>query len=421
MANLPTCLVQCVVYDNDGAPVLGAEVLAKLDRAEVYNGYVVPASTVAFTNADGVCSLALWPNALGATESSYLIRIQTPVGKTIKLTATVPNVSTANLHEIANLPAYDGKSDGQLAIEAAIAAVAPAVAAKNEAVAAADIAVAKSQEIIVSADAAANAALSAENNAAAVEANAAQVAEFENLAQDHAAQAALKVVAAETAANNAISAKIAVEEIQVSVEGFAETAGTKAAAAASSASAAESAETSAKSEALKSKAWASKTDAEVEPGAGFGAKKYALDASSSAQSAGESANVATVKAAEVEANAQAITEKSLLAEQQATQAEAAKEAALLAKTEAEGAESRAGTHASNSELHANAAADSEAGALAIFGNTQAMQAAVNTAVNSAIAAEASAGVYNAVQQAFVQQAVSLVETQTIVVQHHAFA
>ena len=127
---LPTCRVHCAIFDNDGSPVAGAVVTAKLDRFEVYQGYVVPDIETATTDETGACTLALWPNALGATASSYAVKIVAPNGRTQRLTVTVPNVADANLHEIANLPPYEGKPDGQLIIDAAVAAVAPAVAAK---------------------------------------------------------------------------------------------------------------------------------------------------------------------------------------------------------------------------------------------------------------------------------------------------
>ena len=135
---LPTCRVHCAIFDNDGAPIEGAAVTAALNRFEVYQGYVVPDLETATTDADGTCTLALWPNALGATASSYAVKIVAPNGRTQRLTVTVPNVADANLHEIANLPPYEGKPDGQLIIDAAVAAVAPAVAAKIAAEAARD-------------------------------------------------------------------------------------------------------------------------------------------------------------------------------------------------------------------------------------------------------------------------------------------
>lgn len=130
---LPTCRIHCAVFDNDGSPIAGAVVTAKLDRFEVYQGYVVPDIETATTDETGTCVLALWPNALGATASSYAVKIVAPNGRTQRLTVTVPNVADANLHEIAVLPPYEGKPDGQLAIEAAWLADQHRIAAESAA------------------------------------------------------------------------------------------------------------------------------------------------------------------------------------------------------------------------------------------------------------------------------------------------
>lgn len=200
---LPTCNVLCTIYDNDGSPVAGAIVSARLNRFEVYQGYVVPDLEKATTNAAGQCTLKLWPNQLGSTESSYDVRISAPNGKTLRTTATVPNVANTELHLISNLPAYDGKPDGQLIIDEAIAAVAPAVAAK----------------------------IAAQAAQAAAEAAAAEAA-----------------AAVETIQNDAIApaidAKNAAQAAQAAAESAASLAGTRANAAASSASTASNAASS---------------------------------------------------------------------------------------------------------------------------------------------------------------------------------
>ena len=270
---LPTCAVSCTVHDQAGRPEVGATVTARLSSYEVYQGYVVPEVVTATTDAYGVCVLNLWPNQLGAVESLYNITITPTAGRALRTTATVPNQSSAQLHLIAELPPYEGKTDGQLILD--------------EAVAAGAVAVAKAAEAGASATAAAGSASSAEADAAAAELSKTASALSATQAGQSAAQAAEAKLAAEDAESNASTY---------------------------------SALTSAKADEAAASALASagsKTDAEA------------------------AAAIATAKA--TEANA------------------------------------------------------------------------------SAAAAEASAGVYNAVQQAFVQQAVSLVETQTIVVQHHAFA
>lgn len=127
---LPTCNVRCAVHENDGTPVAGALITARLDRFEIHDGYVVPELVEATTDAAGLATLALWPNALGATASTYQIRIIAPNGMALRTTATVPAVPDIDLHLIAELPAYEGKPEGQLIIDAAIAAAAPAIDAQ---------------------------------------------------------------------------------------------------------------------------------------------------------------------------------------------------------------------------------------------------------------------------------------------------
>jgi hypothetical protein len=149
---LPTCAVSCSVSDDSGDPVAGAVITARLDRFEIYEGYVVPTLTEVTTNASGTAVLNLWPNQLGSTASVYTIRIVAPNGKTLKTTATVPNVASASLHLIANLPAYEGKSDGQLYLDSVVSTT---TAAQVAAVAAKDIAVTKAAEAAASAASAA--------------------------------------------------------------------------------------------------------------------------------------------------------------------------------------------------------------------------------------------------------------------------
>lgn len=124
---LMTCAVRCVVHDEAGQPVEGARISATLNRHEVYDGYVVPTLVEGMTDAAGEAVLALWPNQLGATESLYVVRIALPSGQKLSVNAVVPNVASAYLHQIAQVPVYPGKTDGQLMLDAAVAAVAPAV------------------------------------------------------------------------------------------------------------------------------------------------------------------------------------------------------------------------------------------------------------------------------------------------------
>lgn len=127
MSNLPTVNVRCLVHDQSGAPVSGARVTAQLTALEVNAGYVTPAVTRAFTDNNGVATLPLWPNELGATATRYQFKIYNPVSKQlVALYATVPN-SDCDLHVIADLPPYAGKSESQVALDAALAAAAVSI------------------------------------------------------------------------------------------------------------------------------------------------------------------------------------------------------------------------------------------------------------------------------------------------------
>ena len=47
---VPTCAVTCVVNSQLGTPEVGATVRAKLNRYEIYDGYIVPELVTAVTD-----------------------------------------------------------------------------------------------------------------------------------------------------------------------------------------------------------------------------------------------------------------------------------------------------------------------------------------------------------------------------------
>lgn len=118
---LVTVPVFVAVNDSSGAPVARAAIVAKLSQPEVYMGYVIPVEVAAITDDNGTAVLNLWPNVLGVTQSVYDIKIIPPSGKNLRLTATIPN-RACTLAEVADVPPYPGKTDGQLASELAVAA-----------------------------------------------------------------------------------------------------------------------------------------------------------------------------------------------------------------------------------------------------------------------------------------------------------
>lgn len=129
---ITTVAVTIHVDDTSGA-LEGAKVNAKLNRTEVYQGHIVPKFTTATTDVNGDATLNLWPNVLGSTESSYEITITDPNSRNIaSFLATIPN-SACNLWDVANLPAYPGKSDSQRAADAALVSETAAAASETAA------------------------------------------------------------------------------------------------------------------------------------------------------------------------------------------------------------------------------------------------------------------------------------------------
>ncbi len=120
---LPTCAVLCQVHSQDGQPEVGATVSARLTRfdGEAWR-FVSPKPEQAVTAANGECTLHLWRNARGDTESQYLVKIRTTSGAALEMVATVPDTDSTNLRQISNLPAYPGRSPQQINIDAAIEA-----------------------------------------------------------------------------------------------------------------------------------------------------------------------------------------------------------------------------------------------------------------------------------------------------------
>ena len=283
---LPTCAVSCTVHDQAGRPEVGATVTARLSSYEVYQGYVVPEVVTATTDAYGVCVLNLWPNQLGAVESLYNITITPTAGRALRTTATVPNQSSAQLHLIAELPPYDGKTDGQLILDEAVAAAAIATAKATEADASADASA-------VSAIESGNSATSSGQSKVAAESAADQAAIYEAQAKSHATTAGAKAGESTASATSAAASAAAADNSE-------DAAALSAAAAAASKTAAETAAASAESDRIQTGLDAEATAADrVQTGLDRTA------AASSETAAEAAAATATTKAAEADASADA--------------------------------------------------------------------------------------------------------------------
>ena len=104
--SIPTVPVTVRLFDQDGNPVAGATVTAKLTTTERYGGYVVPKEYRGETDANGVAVVNVFPNELGTEGSEYKFKIvDMATGKTVSVYATVPN-APCELHQISELEPY---------------------------------------------------------------------------------------------------------------------------------------------------------------------------------------------------------------------------------------------------------------------------------------------------------------------------
>lgn len=280
--------VTCYAADQNGNPVVGATVTAVLNRVDVDPavGYVMPEEITGTSDENGICVLRLWPNQLGSTQSQYIFLIENPdTEQVLKLLATVPDAN-CNLHLVANLPAYPGKSDGQLAVDAILEVVAP------------------------------------------VQANADQVA------ADRLVVAAATADAVEAAVSAGDSADVAIAQAGIATTKASE-ANTSQLAALASEVAAEAAQTAAENaqavvQASQNAAYASETNA---AGSATTASTKASEAADSATNAANSATTATTKAGEASASATAANSSRIAAQSAETTAVAAKNDIISMHTE----------------------------------------------------------------------------------------
>ena len=210
---LTTCAVSFRVFTDDGLPDVGATVSAVLNQYEIYNGYVVPELVTGKTNSNGLVVLNLWPNQLGSTSSMYTIKITGSNGKKLRTTAVVPNVTYANIEDIAELPAYEGKTEGQLILTSAVAAGALAVSKAAEAQLSANAASSSQSSSAASANAS---ALSAANSASSATTSTTKASESAASATASAASAATATTKASEAAASAVST--ALDRVQTGLD-----------------------------------------------------------------------------------------------------------------------------------------------------------------------------------------------------------
>ena len=99
---LPVCQVTATILDASGSPVVGAQVTARLSGAVAYLGLIVPTADSGTTDANGQCTLALWPNALSTPDTTYSFEVLPPgaIWPLYFHDLTVPNVSSITLEEL---------------------------------------------------------------------------------------------------------------------------------------------------------------------------------------------------------------------------------------------------------------------------------------------------------------------------------
>lgn len=325
-----TVPVTCTASDQNGNPVAGARVTAKLNQTEIYLGHIVPESITALADANGIAILNLWPNALGTQGSMYRVTATSPdTGrKYLDAMVSVPN-SACNLHQImttAPYPAIDASAQALAAAQGALALV----------TAQAGIATTQASAASISAGNASTSATNAASSATAASGSAAAALASANGASSSAATAATQAGISTTKAGEAAAS--------------AGTANTQAGIATTQAALATTNGQSQVALAAAQVALAT-TQAGNAVGSANAANASANAASNSNTSAGNSATASANSAAASAASAITATAQ---------------------------AESSAGA--------AIASANSAAASLAIYGNTTIMEAAVSsTASNAAIA------------------------------------
>ena len=431
--SIPTVAVTCVARDQNGNPVAGGIFKARLNRTEIYQGFVVPEQVSGVADANGVCVLQLWPNELGANASSYRITATNPDTKQTYLntTAVVPN-SACLLHEIIVVPPFPDVSASEQALIAAQSALADvtaqalaASASASSASASASSAASSATDAASSATSAGASATTATNKAAEASSSATSAANSASAANTSAASAGASETAASSSAaaalvsETAAAASAATASLQASLattsasesSAFASAAAGSASDAAADAMAAQSAKTSAESSAASAATSAStaSTNAATAVSAASAAAisanaaTAAKDAALASQTAA-AASAASAAAAELQTGLDAVA---TAADRVQTGLDAAATAADRVQTGIDAASADAdATAAAASAAAANTSAGQAAGsaaqALAIYGNT----AAVQTAVAQAAAQASLAQGYAASASSVVQQDLS---------------
>lgn len=103
----PTVTVSIDLSAMIGEALEGVEIRATLDRNEVYGGFIIGTEATATTDASGIATMELFPNALpdadlpglGTQGSVYRFTSTTTTGRKLDVLATIPN-QDCNLHSV---------------------------------------------------------------------------------------------------------------------------------------------------------------------------------------------------------------------------------------------------------------------------------------------------------------------------------
>ena len=372
--SIPTVAVTCVAYDQNGNPVAGGNFRFKLDRTEIYNGFVVPEVVEGVADVNGVCVVNLWPNALGVNSSSYKVQAWNPDtgAKYLNTTAVIPNTACdlQNVIQTEPFPPIDQSQQALIAAQAAASTATSqagiATTKASEAATSATTATTKASEASTSAS---NAATSATASAGSATAAAGSASTAQTAATTATTKAGEASTSATSAANSATSAAGSASTATTKA-GEAATSATSAATSATSASGSASTATTKAGEAATS-ATAAAGSATSAAGSATTATTKASEASASATSAAASASTATTKAGEASASANnaatSATDAAASASSASTSATTATTQAGIATTKASEAASSAtsaATSASTATTKASEASSSASSALA---------------------------------------------------------
>ena len=253
---------------------------------------------VATTNEDGEFSIDLWPNSRGNRPTRYRCTVDHPAFKAFS--GTVDDLSLGPLQWVEFMAASATIAPQDLGemslyrqeLAAGLQTLGTAVEASSD----------SAEAAAGSATAAGISASQAASQAAAASASATAAAASATSASTKAGEASASAISAASSASAAAAAQSAAAASAATASTQAGAAADSAGQSASSASTASTQAGQAATSATLAQQWATRTDAEVVAGQGYGAMKYALDAASSASAASSAASAAAATLTDTQAS-----------------------------------------------------------------------------------------------------------------------